>query len=57
MRAEQKVGREGARRIGRGREFQRVGAAKEKDLVPEPDFRRGTVSRQVLEDLRERGGM
>ena len=36
----------------RGKEFQMVGAAKEKDLRPTEDLMKGTVRRDILLDLR-----
>jgi hypothetical protein len=45
LRPEQKDCRLVAERRKKGKEFQTVGAAKEKDLRPEDDFSGGTVSK------------
>ena len=52
-----KIGREEESRRNFGKEFQMVGAAKEKDLFPKPlRFTRGTTKWPASEDRRERAG-
>jgi hypothetical protein len=57
LREARKDNRVGERRTCRGREFQREGAEKEKERRAEEVFRKGTESREELEDLSIREGI
>ena len=57
FRSERKMCRLDAERIEDGKEFQIVGAAKEKDRRPADDFSKGTVSRSLSDERRWRVGV
>ena len=57
MREARKEERLGERRRSRGREFHKVGAAKENERRPEQDFMKGIERSEASVDLRLRAGL